>query len=135
MNFFRLLILVIAISAASAHAAQTSENLYERFDDLRVVIVINIEDIDSNPAWNPGSDPLPLSVDGAIQKIQDFIKPPNTLGAIEKIEIRTIKNHPGHWHYLFKVIADSTHSSGFEMYAVLMNGKVIPAFIEPDAIK
>ncbi|MDB4583439.1 hypothetical protein N9164_09820 [Draconibacterium sp.] len=135
MNFYRLITLVILISATSAYASQSSVELYERFDDIRVVAVINIEDINNSPIWNPGFDPLPLSVDGAIQSIRDFIKQPNLIGAIEEIEIRTIKNHPGHWHYLFKVSTNDTNSSGYKMYAVLMNGKVIPAFIQPDAIK
>jgi hypothetical protein len=85
--------------------------------------------------WNPGFDPLPLSVDGAIQSIQDFIKQPSLIDAIETIEIRTIKNHPGHWHYLFKLSTNDSNSSEYKVYAVLMNGKVIPAFIEPEAIK
>ena len=135
MNFYRLITLVILISATSAYASQSTVELYERFDDIRVVAVINIEDINNSPIWNPGFDPLPLSVDAAIQSIRDFIKQPNLIGAIEEIEIRTIKNHPGTWHYLFKVSTDDTNSSGYKMYAVLMNGKVIPAFIQPDAIK
>jgi hypothetical protein len=135
VNFYRLITLVIAISATSAYASQPNIEIYERFDDIRVVAVINIEDIDNSPMWNPGFDPLPLSVDGAIQSIRDFIKQPNVIGAIEEIEIRTIKNYPGHWHYLFKMTTNDTNSSGYKMYAVLMNGKVIPAFIEPDAIK
>ena len=135
MNFYRLITLVILISATSAYASQSSVELYERFDDIRVVAVINIEDINNSPIWNPGFDPLPLSVDAAIQSIRDFIKQPNLIGAIEEIEIRTIKNHPGHWHYLFKVSTNDTNSSGYKMYAVLMNGKIIPAFIQPDAIK
>jgi len=135
MNFYKLLSLVIIISATSAYASQPSVDLYERFDDIRVVSVINIEDINNSPMWNPGFDPLPLSVDGAIQSIRDFIGQPGLIGAVDKIEIRTIKNYPGHWHYLFKMTSDDTDSSGYKMYAVLMNGKVIPAFIEPDAIK
>lgn len=136
MNFFRLLTLVIVISATSAHASPSNVDLYERFDDIRVVAVINIEDIDNSPMWNPGFAPLPLSVDGAIQSIREFIKQPNTMGAIEEIEIRAIKDHPGHWHYLFKVTSNDTNSSsGYKIYAVLMNGKVVPAFIEPGAIK
>ena len=135
MNFYRLIALVIVISATSAYASQSNVDLYERFDDIRVVAVISIEDINNSPMWNPGFDPLPLSVDGAIQSIRDFIKQPNVIGAIEEIEIRTIKNYPGHWHYLFKMTTNDTNSSGYKMYAVLMNGKVIPAFIEPDAIK
>lgn len=135
MNFYRLITVVILISATSAYASQSNVELYERFDDIRVVAVINIEDINNSPVWNPGFDPLPLSADGAIQSIRDFIKQTNMIGAIEEIEIRTIKNHPGHWHYLSKVATNDTSSSGYKMYAVLMNGKVIPAFIQPDAIK
>jgi hypothetical protein len=135
VNFHRLMTLVIVISATSAYASQNNIEIYERFDDIRVAAVINIEDIDNSPMWNPGFDPLPLSVDGAIQSIRDFIEQPNMIGAIEEIEIRTIKNYPGHWHYLFKVNTNDTNSSGYKMYAVLMNGKVIPAFIEPEAIK
>jgi hypothetical protein len=131
VNFYRLITLVIVISTTTAYASESNVELYERFDDIRVVTVINIDDINNSPKWNPGLDPLPLSVDGAIQSIRDFIRQPNMIGTIEEIEIRTIKNHPGHWHYLFKVTTDDTNSRGYNMYAVLMNGRVIPAFIEP----
>ena len=135
MIFFRLITLVIVISATSAYASQSKVDLYERFDDFRVVAVIDKEDMNNSPTWNPGIDPLPLGVDAAIRSIRDFIKQADTVGAIEKIEIRGIKNYPGQWHYLFKVATDHTNSSGYKMYLVLLNGKVIPAFIEPDAIK
>jgi hypothetical protein len=131
VNFYRLITLVIFISTTAAFAAESSVELYERFDDIRVVTIIKVDDINNSPKWNPGLDNLPLSVDGAIQSIRDFIKQPNTMGAIEEIEIRTIKNHPGHWHYLFKVTTNDTNSRGYTIYAVLMSGKVVPAFVEP----
>ncbi len=135
MNFYRLIILILAISATSTYASQSYVDLYERFDDIRVVAVIDIEDIDNSPVWNPGLNPVPLSVDGAIKSIQGFIKKPDMLGEIEKIEIRKIKNYPGHWNYLFKVFKDDNSKHRYKMYAVLMSGKVVPAFIEPEAIK
>ena len=135
MNFYRLITLAIVFLATSAYASQSNIILYERFDDIRVVAAINIEDINNSPMWSPGIDPLPLSVDGAIQSIRNFIKQPNIIGTIDEIEIRTIKNYPGHWHYLFKITANDTNRIGYKIYAVLMSGKVVPAFIQPDAIK
>ncbi|VAW56988.1 hypothetical protein MNBD_GAMMA07-2027, partial [hydrothermal vent metagenome] len=35
-----------------------------------------------------------------------------------------------HWHYLVKT-EDNTAKTKYNIYVVLMNGKVIPAIIEP----
>ena len=135
MNCYRIVTLVIFILATSAFASQSNVAIYEQFDDIKVVAVINKDDIKNSPKWNPGFDPLPLSVDDAIKAMRDFFKQPKMIGTIEEIEIRTIKNFPGNWHYLFKVAASDTDNRKHEIYVVLMNGKVIPAFIEPETIK
>jgi len=135
MKFYRIVTFVILILATSAYASQSNVVIYEQFDDIKVVAVINEKDIENSPKWHPGSEPLPLSVDDAIKAMHDFISQPKVIGSIEEIEIRTLKDFPGYWHYLFKVAASEADSRRHEMYLVLMSGKVIPAFIEPESIK
>ena len=89
MNFYRLITLILAILTTSAYASQSSVEIFERFDDIRIVAVINKDDIDSSPKWNPGLNPLPLSVDRAIRAIQDFVQQPRLADGIQGIEIRT----------------------------------------------
>jgi hypothetical protein len=135
MNYCRLVTLVVALLTTGAHASESNVEIFEQFDNIRVVALIDIDDIDNSPKWNADVDPVPLSVDAAIKAIRDFIKQPGTIGAIREIEIRTIKKYPGHWHYLIKTVASDPGSHGYDVYVVLMDGKVIPAIIEPESFK
>jgi hypothetical protein len=135
MNYYRLITLVIAIFATGAHASQNKTEIVEQFDNIRVVTFIESDDITNSPVWNPDIDPLPLSVDGAIQAIRDFSKQAPNIGSVKEIELRTIKDNPGHWHYLVKMAGKDANKQKCKVYAVLMDGKVIPAIIEPESIK
>ncbi len=135
MNYCRLITLIIAMFATNAHALQYKVEIVEQFDNIRVVAFVKSDDIKRSPTWNPSVDPLPLRVEDAIRAVREFSKEPDSLGALREIELRTIKNFPGHWHYLIKLVANDASRQKYGVYVVLMNGKVIPAVIEPEAIK
>jgi hypothetical protein len=54
--------------------------------------------------------------------------------AIREIEIRPLPGYPTRWHYLVKVANDALISK-YSLYVVLMDGKIIPASIEPEGYK
>lgn len=90
-----------------------------------------MEDIKSNPEWNPDLDAPPLTIAEAIHSVKTFIK---KTGSIKEIEIRQVPKHEKQWHYLIRTANDSMESK-YSIYVVLMNGKVIPAIIEPQSYK
>jgi len=128
-----LFIMMLALSS-NIHAMQPKIEIFEQFDDLRMVAFLNADDITNSPAWNPDSGAPPLSVNQAVQAVKGFIKTATAAGAIRKIEIRQVPKYAERWHYLFKV-ANDARKAKFDIYIVLMDGKVIPAIIEPSAYK
>ena len=69
---------------------------------------------------------MPLSIDDAIAAVQEFGNEPNAEFAIDRIEIKPVPKHANHWHYL----ANDAKVTHYDLYIVLMDGKVIPAMIE-----
>ena len=124
---------MLALST-SAHAMQPKIEIFEQFDDLRMVAFLNADDINNSPEWNPDAGAPPLSVNQAVQAVKGFIKTGDQAGAITKIEIRQVPKYGERWHYLIKV-ANEARKAKFDIYIVLMDGKVIPAIIEPNAYK
>jgi hypothetical protein len=116
--------------AANAIASPSSIELVEQFGDYRLVAFIEASDIDNSPEWNPAVDAPPLSINEAIlsaaQLGADSVMP----GDVREIDIRPVPGHTGRWHYLIKFV-DEERQPGFSFYVVLMNGKVIPAIVEP----
>jgi len=135
MNYYKWIILVITVLTTNAYAFQSKIEIFEQFDNIRVVAFINEDDITNSPMWSPDTDPLPLTITGAIQAVRDFTKQSKITGSVKEIEIRTVNNHPGYWHYLIKIAANSANKNKYNIYVVLMDGKVIPAFIEPETYK
>jgi hypothetical protein len=99
-----------------------------------MVAFISVKDINNDPEWNPDLDSPPLSVGDAIKAVKEFSKPSKTDGKIKEIEIRQVPNHETRWHYLIKTTNDAMKTK-MSIYVVLMNGKVIPAIIEPQGYK
>lgn len=120
----------------NARAFEPSVEIIERFDDVRVVAFVSEADLKNYPLWHPTGDTLPLSVGEAIAAV---VKKRNghhhEVSDIEEIELRKISGRKDHWHYLVKLAAGSSQGRGLEVYVVLMTGKVIPAIIEPEAVK
>ena len=134
MKYYPLLSLAIFVLSASVHGFQSKVEIFEQFDDLKMVAFISEKDINNSPEWNPDIGAPPLTVFQAIKSVRDFNKPSNFTGAIKEIEIRPVPKHGKHWHYLIKITNDATKTR-YDIYVVLMNGKVIPAIIEPQTYK
>lgn len=133
MKYYYFLFVFVA-SALSAHAYQPKIEIIEQFDNLKMVAFISKEDLQNNPEWNPDSEAPPLTVSQAIQAYKSYTKSQKALKPIKEIEIRSVPNYKNHWHYLFKV-PNQSMKTGYNIYVVLMNGKVIPAIIEPQSYK
>ena len=134
MQYYRWLLMAVLAFSANAYAFQSKVEIIEQFDNLRMVAFIGREDINNSPEWEPNSGGPPLSVEEAIQAVKTFIKDPTGTLPIREIEIRTVPRHEKHWHYLVKIKNDAMKTK-YDIYVVLMNGKVIPAIIEPQAYK
>ena len=134
MKYYRFLFLTIFLFSAHAYAFQEKLEVVEQFDNLRMVAFIRIKDISNSPAWNPDAELPPLSVGEAVKAVKKFDKSPKTDGKIQEIEIRQVPGHENRWHYLVKV-SNEAMKSKMSVYVVLMNGKVIPAIIEPEGYK
>ncbi len=134
MKYYHWLFLATIVFSTSAHSFQSKVVIIEQFDDLRMVAYVSEKDINNNPEWNPDAGAPPLTVVQAIKAVRSFSKSPNISGEIKEIEIRPAPKHGRHWHYLIKISNDTTKSK-FDIYVVLMNGKVIPAIIEPQTYK
>ena len=134
MKYFRWLPIFFLILSANAHALQSKIEKLEQFDNLRMVAFVDKKAIRDSPEWNPNIDPPPLTIVEAIQAVKEFNKASKNLGAIKEIEIRPVPNYEKHWHYLIK-IANDLMKTKYSIYVVLMSGKVVPAIIEPQAIK
>lgn len=72
---------------------------------------------------------MPLSIDDAIAAVQEFDNEPNAEFAIDRIEIKPVPKHANHWHYLI-LLENEAKVTHYDLYIVLMDGKVIPAMIE-----
>lgn len=131
MKNYGYLFITFLFLSANAYAFQPKIEIIEQFDNLKMVALIGTDENESNPEWNPNLDPPPLTVNGAIQAVKDFVK---LTGAVEEIEIRKMPRHENKWHYLIRVANDSMKSK-YSIYVVLMNGVVIPAIIEPQGYK
>lgn len=130
MRFSVFLVWVMLVISMSAHAFEPKIEIVEQYDDLRMVAFISAQDIDDSPVWYPDQSPPPLSLGDAISIVRSL----NKTGAIKEIEIREVPKHENKWHYLVK-IADDAKTTRYDIYVVLMNGKVIPAIIEPQGYK
>ncbi len=134
MKQFSLLFLLALFLSSNGYAFQSKIEIVEQFDDIKMVAFISMKDIKSNPEWNPNLTAAPLSVAEAIQAVKHFVKTSGTLNAIKEIEIRNVPKHDKQWHYLIKVVNNSMNSK-FDIYVVLMSGKVIQGIIEPQGYK
>lgn len=131
MNPVRHVLFALIFLSVDAFAFQPKVEIIEQFDNLKMVAFISAEEINSNPEWQPASQPPPLTVDAAINALKMIVKDPVS---IVEIEIRQVPRHDRQWHYLIKV-ANDVMTSKYSVYVVLMSGKVIPAIIQPQGYK
>lgn len=122
------------VLSTNVHAFESKLGIFEQFDNFRLVAFISKKDITNSPEWNPDLGTPPLTVGEAIQAVKDFNKASKIFTNIKEIEIRPVPKREKHWHYLVKIANDEMKAK-FNIYVVLMNGKVIPAIIEPQGYK
>lgn len=134
MKYYRFLLMAILALSANLYAIQPKIEIIEQFDNLRMVAFISTDDINNSPEWSPKLDAPPLSIAEAIAAVKEFIKDPSSSVAIREIELRMVPRYEKHWHYLIK-IANDEKKTKYDIYVVLMDGKVIPAIIEPQGYK
>jgi hypothetical protein len=134
MKYYRYLFVAILALSTNAYAFQPKIEIIEQFDNLKMVAFISAKDIANSPEWNPDLDSPPLSVSEAIKAVKKFNRSSKSSGNIREIEIRQVPHHKTKWHYLVKVTNDAMKTKT-SIYVVLMNGKVIPAIIEPEGYK
>ena len=134
MNNYHWLTVLIFVFSANAYSYQPKVEIIEKFDDIRMVAFIDMEDVNNNPEWMPGNNAPPLTVAEAIEAVNSFNNKTKTTKPVVEIEIRQMPKQKNNWHYLIKA-ANSAMKSKYDIYVVLMNGKVIPAIIEPQSYK
>jgi hypothetical protein len=118
-------------------SGQNSIELLEYINGKKVVAFINEQDIDASADWHPFDDSPPISFTKLTSAVKEYINANEDLREAElsEIELRPIPHRKEKWHYvvtLKKKVDNEIHN---EYLVVLMNGKVIPAFREPDSIK
>ena len=131
MKYYRYLLMAALLFSANTQAFQPNIEIIEQFDNLKMVAFISVDDLNQNPQWNPDTNAPPLTIVGAIQAVKNFKK---TTHNIKEIELRLIPHQQTKWHYLIK-IENPNRKTKYDIYVVLMSGKVIPAAIEPQGYK
>ena len=138
MNYKGLLLLLTLAFSANAQSYQPSIEIIEQFDDVKLVAFIRESDLENYPQWNPVKEAPPLTINKAIQAVHDYHKKNNAELATEtvnEIELKKMTRHEKYWHYLIKIKINGSDDAKYQVYVVLMNGKVIPALTETESYK
>jgi hypothetical protein len=134
MKYYLYMFVTFVFLSTSAYAFEPKIEIVEQFDNLRMIAFVSASDISKSPEWNPSLGAPPLSVGKAIQAVKGFVKGSNNSTIISEIELRPVPRHEKHWHYLIKIANDAKRTK-YDLYVVLMDGKIIPAIIEPQGYK
>jgi len=138
MNYKGLLLLLTLTFSVNAQSYQPSIEIIEQFDDVKLVAFIRESDLENYPQWNPVKEAPPLTISEAIQAVHDYHKKNNAELATEtvnEIELKKMTRHEKYWHYLIKIKINGSDDAKYQVYIVLMNGKVIPALTETESYK
>lgn len=138
MNYKMLLLLFLGVISVNVQSYESKIEIFEYFDDIKLVAFLDKSDLQNYPSWKPDTEVLPLSISQALEAIKDLHKTvgkPALDGVVKEIELRVISGYPDYWHYLVKVRLNGNKKTKYQIYVVLMNGKVIPAMIEPESYK
>ena len=139
MNYkWLLLLLTLTASAVNAQSYQSSIEIIEQFDDVKLVAFIRESDLENYPQWNPMKEAPPLTISKAIKAVHDYHKKNNAELAAEtvnEIELKKMTRHEKYWHYLVKIKVNGNDGTRYQVYVVLLNGKVIPALTETESYK
>lgn len=134
----RLLSLLLLLGSSAVFAYQFPFEVTEYIDDVKIDAFINQEALAGQPEWKPFQKPLPLTLDQALAAIALGMKkdPRITHARLIGVELKPLPGRPGLWHYLVKMQTRTAEGKRRPVFfIVLMNGRVIPAIPEPEAIK
>lgn len=131
--------IILLAAVRIADAAQWPVEVFERMDDKRIVVFLAEEDIDTSPAWSPSEGGPPLTLAAVIQELKAYIRDNADLAGfnIHEIKLKAIPHHEvdRHWYYLVQLrkLVDARPERQYA--AILMNGKLVPAMLEPSSVK
>jgi hypothetical protein len=133
----KLLSVLLLLFCARAFAIDFPIEVSEYIDDIKIDAYIKEEDLYRTSQWTPFESPPPLSVKQALSFIQEDAKSEIDFSKTQVIgvELKPVPHHKSYWHYLVKLKTISDGESEPLFFIVLMDGKVISAIKEPDAIK
>lgn len=132
-----LLIISMCLFSCPLFAIDFPIEISEYFDDVKVDVFINEEDLNQSKPWQPFESSPPLSMNQALMAIKDIEDSESVYSdaKVIGIELKPVPHHKSYWHYLAKLKVMSEDGPESAYYVVLMNGKVIPAIKEPESIK
>lgn len=132
--------LYAGIACAGSGAALWPQEIIDTMDDQRLVVFLPNADIAASPEWQPmEGTPPPLTIADAIAHLKKWMAggPRYRNAEIHEIELKPIHGHEQEhrWYYLFQLRRPDTGKRKRIYAAVLLNGKVVPAIVEPSSIK
>jgi hypothetical protein len=133
----KLFSLGLLLLSSRAMAIDFPIEVSEYIDDIKIDAYIREEDLNSSSPWSPFESAPPLTIKQALSAIEEGEKADIDFSktTVIGIELKPVPRHKSYWHYLVKLRTITDGESEPLYYIVLMNGKVIPAIREPDAIK
>jgi hypothetical protein len=133
----KILPMLLLIFSSHVHAFEFPIEISEYIDDVKIDAYINKEDLNNTTQWTPFKSSLPLTIDQALTAILNDEKSNIDFetSRVIGVELKPVPHHESYWHYLIKIKSISEDGSEPHFFIVLMDGKVIPAIIEPDSIK
>jgi len=132
-----LMPLFFILLSTSAAAVDFPIEISEYIDDVKVDAYIAKSDITEDSKWQPFTSRPPLSVEDSLKAVKKYLKSHTQLlhSTLLVIELRQIPHHESYWHYLVKIRSNIDNKLQTHFFVVLMSGKVIPAFKEPNSFK
>lgn len=124
---------------AFAGDTQWPVEIYDVMDNQKLVVFLANDDIAASPPWQPAQGGPPVSIAAALEYASQWIEQdPRMKGArIHEIELKPIHEHENEnrWYYLLQLRTGESGKRSAYYIAVLFNGKVVPAIVEPASYK
>ncbi|HEB82587.1 MAG TPA: hypothetical protein ENJ11_06970 [Gammaproteobacteria bacterium] len=134
--FARWVLVLLLVVAANAQANRYKTEIIEYIDDVKVVAFISEDDIKNAKQWVPGKQAVPLEIASVIDIISKHAASiEGSKLSILEIELKEIPHHQDYWHYVVKARMEKGEQKNAVFFVILMDGKLIPAMKEPEAIK
>jgi len=135
--FTRVLPALLLLMSSSVYALEFPSEIIETLDDTTIIAYLNESDINKTAKWRPSASEPPLSIAGAVAELQRYItaNPHPGKESLRAIELKQIPRHKHYWHYLVRTRVKNEGGTANHFYMVLMDGKVIPAIMEPESYK